>query len=92
MKVDNLHAMTLDQLPRVGRIDERTCVCFGYNGAGVAMATLLGGYAAKVLAGESPQLGLLDASRMNPVPFHALRAPGVRAVAGWYQLLDALGR
>ena len=43
-------------------------------------------------AGESPQLSLLDASRQKPVPFHSLRAPGVRMVAGWYQMLDALGR
>jgi hypothetical protein len=53
---------------------------------------LLGGYAGRLLAGESPQLGLIDASRQQPVPFHSLRTPGVRRVAGWYQLLDALGR
>jgi glycine/D-amino acid oxidase-like deaminating enzyme len=87
-----LVSMTLNQLPRVGRIDERTCVCFGYNGVGIGMATLLGRYAGRLMAGESPQLGLLDASRLKPVPFHSLRAPGVRMVAGWYQMLDALGR
>jgi glycine/D-amino acid oxidase-like deaminating enzyme len=87
-----LVGMTLNQLPRVGRIDDRMCVCFGYNGVGVAMATLLGRYAASIIAGESPQLALLNAANQKPVPFHALRAPGVRAVAGWYQMLDALGR
>ena len=45
-----------------------------------------------LMAGESPQLALLDASRQKPVPFHSLRTPGVRMVAGWYQMLDALGR
>ena len=96
LKVDfqwsGLVSMTFNQLPQVGRIDERTCVCLGYNGVGIAMATLLGGYAGRLLAGESPQLGLIDASRQQPVPFHSLRTPGVRMVAGWYQLLDALGR
>jgi gamma-glutamylputrescine oxidase len=87
-----LVGMTLNQLPRVGRIDDRTCVCFGYNGVGIAMATLLGRYAGSLIAGESPQLALLDASRQKPVPFHSLRTPGVRMVAGWYQMLDALGR
>jgi len=87
-----LVGMTFNQLPQVGRIDDRTCVCLGYNGVGIAMASLLGGYAVRVLAGESPQLGLIDASRQQPVPFHSLRSPGVRVVAGWYQLLDALGR
>jgi glycine/D-amino acid oxidase-like deaminating enzyme len=87
-----LVGMTFNQLPQVGRIDERTCVCLGYNGVGIAMATLLGGYAGRLLAGESPQLGLIDASWQKPVPFHSLRTPGVRMVAGWYQMLDALGR
>ena len=87
-----LVSMTFNQLPQVGRIDERTCVCLGYNGVGIAMATLLGGYAGRLLAGESPQLDLIDASRQQPVPFHSLRTPGVRMVAGWYQVLDALGR
>lgn len=91
-KWSGLVGMTLNQLPHVGRIDDRTCICLGYNGAGVAMATLLGRYAAAFLAGESPQLALLDASRLKPVPFYPLRAPGVRMVAGWYQMLDALGR
>jgi len=87
-----LVGMTFSQLPHVGRIDDRTCVALGYNGVGIAMATLLGRYAGRVMAGESPQLALLDASRQKPVPFHSLRAPGVRVVAGWYQMLDALGR
>lgn len=87
-----LVGMTFNQLPHVGRIDDRTCVCVGYNGVGIAMATLLGQYAGRLMAGESPQLALLDASRQKPVPFHSLRAPGVRMVAGWYQVLDAIGR
>ncbi|MBT2302459.1 FAD-binding oxidoreductase [Variovorax paradoxus] len=79
-----LVGMTLNQLPRVGRIDERTCVCFGYNGVGIAMATLLGRYAGSLMAGESPQLALLDASRQKPVPFpfaaHSRCADGCRLV------------
>jgi len=87
-----LVGMTFNQLPRVGRIDDRTYAAFGYNGVGIAMATLLGRYAGRLMTGESPELGLLDASRQKPVPFHSLRTPGVRMVAGWYQMLDALGR
>ena len=84
--------MTLNQLPRVGRIDKRTCVCFGYNGVDIAMATPLGRHAVSSMVGESPQLALLDASRQKPVPFHSLRTPGVRMVVAWYQMLDAPGR
>jgi glycine/D-amino acid oxidase-like deaminating enzyme len=84
--------MTLDQLPHVGRQDERTSFCVGYNGAGVAMSSLLGRYAAAFAAGETPDVALLDAARLKAVPFYPLRAPAVRLVAGWYQLLDAMGR
>jgi gamma-glutamylputrescine oxidase len=87
-----LVGMTFNQLPRVGRIDDRAFASFGYNGVGIAMATLLGRYAGRLMAGESLELALLDASRQKPVPFHSLRTPGVRMVAGWYQMLDALGR
>nr|WP_241202281.1 MULTISPECIES: FAD-binding oxidoreductase [unclassified Caballeronia] len=83
--------MTFNSLPHVGRSDETTTFCLGYNGAGVAMASLLGQHAAALALGETPELSLLGASGLNPVPFHSLRAPGVRLVAAWYQFLDALG-
>jgi len=34
---------------------------------------------------------LLGRQGLRPVPFHSLRAPGVRVVAAWYQFLDAVG-
>jgi gamma-glutamylputrescine oxidase len=40
--------------------------------------------------GERVDLGLLDAGQT--IPFYAFREPAVRAVAGWYQFLDAIGR
>lgn len=84
--------MTLDQLPHVGRIDKRTCVCVGFNGSGIAMASLLGQQAAAFVAGETPDVSILDARHLKTVPFYPLRAPGIRMVAGWYQFLDAIGR
>jgi glycine/D-amino acid oxidase-like deaminating enzyme len=84
--------MTLDQIPHVGRLDERISFCLGYNGAGVAMSSLLGRHAAAFAAGEAPDVGLLDAARLKTIPFYPLREPAVRLVAGWYQLLDAVGR
>jgi gamma-glutamylputrescine oxidase len=83
--------MTFNSLPHVGRSDDATTFCLGYNGAGVAMASLLGQQAAALALGEKPELSLLAASGLNPVPFHSLRAPGVRLVAAWYQFLDAIG-
>ena len=83
--------MTFNSLPHVGRSDDTTTFCLGYNGAGVAMASLLGQHAAALALGETPELSLLAAPGLSPVPFHSLRAPGVRLVAAWYQFLDAIG-
>lgn len=83
--------MTFNSLPHVGRSDDATTFCLGYNGAGVAMASLLGQHAAALALGETPELALLAAPGLRPVPFHSLRAPGVRLVAAWYQFLDAVG-
>jgi glycine/D-amino acid oxidase-like deaminating enzyme len=87
-----LVGMTLDSVPHIGRLDDRTLFAVGYNGAGVAMSSLMGRYLAALLRGERPDLGLLDASRLRTIPFYALREPAVRLVAGWYQLLDAVER
>jgi gamma-glutamylputrescine oxidase len=83
--------MTFNALPHVGRSDDATTFCLGYNGAGVAMASLIGQHAAALALGEKPELALLAQDGLRPVPFHALRAPGVRLVAAWYQFLDAVG-
>lgn len=87
-----LVAMTLDSVPHVGRVDDRVMIAMGYNGAGVAMSSLMGRYLAAFARNERPDVGLLDASRMRRVPFYPLREPAVRMVAGWYQFLDAIGR
>ena len=56
------------------------------------MSTLLGKYVAGLAQGETIDLALLDAARFRSVPFYPLREAGVRLVAGWYQLLDSVGR
>jgi gamma-glutamylputrescine oxidase len=87
-----LVAMTLDSVPHVGRLDDRLLFAMGYNGAGVAMSSLMGRYLAAFVRGERPDVGLLDAGRLRRVPFYPLREPVIRMVAGWYQFLDAIGR
>jgi glycine/D-amino acid oxidase-like deaminating enzyme len=84
--------MTLDSVPHIGRLDEQTLFSMGYNGAGVAMSSLMGRYLAAFVRGERPDVGLLDASRLKAIPLYPLREPAVRMVAGWYQFLDAIGK
>jgi glycine/D-amino acid oxidase-like deaminating enzyme len=91
-KWSGLVGMTLDSVPHIGRLDDRTLFSMGYNGAGVAMSSLMGRYLAAFVRGEKPDVGLLDASRLKVIPFYTFREPAVRMVAGWYQFLDAIGQ
>jgi gamma-glutamylputrescine oxidase len=87
-----LVGMTLDYLPHVGQLGDRLLFAMGYNGAGVAMSSLMGRYLAAFVRGETPDVALLNARNLRRVPFYALREPAIRMAAGWYQLLDAMGR
>ena len=91
-KWSGLVGMTLDSVPHIGRLDEQTLFSMGYNGAGVAMSSLMGRYLSAFVRGERPDVGLLDASRLKAIPLYPLREPAVRIVAGWYQFLDAIGK
>ncbi|MHA6788208.1 NAD(P)/FAD-dependent oxidoreductase [Pseudomonas bijieensis] len=86
-----LVALTLDAVPHLGRLNSRTTYAMGYNGLGVAMSSNMGKYVAEVVTGGNPSLGMLTASDLKSIPLYSLREPGVRMVAGWYQLLDRLG-
>ncbi|GBQ33373.1 FAD-binding oxidoreductase [Gluconacetobacter azotocaptans] len=87
-----LVAMTLDSLPHVGRFDDRVVYAAGYNGTGVALASYIGTHVAALVAGDTPDLGPLTGAPWRPIPLYGVREPAVRAVAGWYQFLDAIGR
>lgn len=91
-KWSGLVGMTLDSMPHIGRLDDQTLFSMGYNGAGVAMSSLMGRYLAAFVRCEKPDVGLLDARRLKVIPFYPLREPAVRMVAGWYQFLDAIGQ
>ena len=86
-----LVGMTLDSVPQVGSLDEHVGYALGYNGAGIAMATLMGRYAADMTAGIPCDLALMNTTGLKTIPFYAVREPIVRLVAGWYQFLDAQG-
>lgn len=87
-----LVAMTLDSLPQVGLLEPRIAFSLGYNGAGIAMASLMGRHALDLVLGEAPNLGLMRRHAPQLIPFYGLREPVVRTVAGWYAFLDRIGR
>jgi len=87
-----LVAMTMDSLPQIGLADGKTAFALGYNGAGIAMSSFLGRCALDILLGDQVDLGLMRRKRPEAIPLYVLREPAVRAVAGWYQFLDRIGR
>lgn len=84
--------MTMNQLPHVGRNDDGTVYCIGYNGAGVSLSSVLGQAAAALAIGDLPDLSLTQAHGLKVIPLHALATRAAKVAAGWYRFLDAIGR
>jgi glycine/D-amino acid oxidase-like deaminating enzyme len=82
-------AITLDDFPHVGRLSPRIAYAMGYGGRGVALANVLGKYLAQLVRGEPVDAGPMSTNAFGPIPFHALRVPGMQLIARWYQYLDA---
>ena len=83
--------MTLDELPHLCVPAPGVTSLVGFNGRGIALATTLGAVIANRLSGgRDPSLDFPETT-LSTVPFHALRAPALRAAVAWYRLRDALG-
>jgi hypothetical protein len=46
--------------------------------------------AAALATGQAIDAGPMATGSFGPIPLHALRIPGMKAVAGYYRVLDAL--
>lgn len=84
-------AMTADHYPHLSSPEDGIMSAVGYNGRGVAMATVLG----KVLADWASGIAEKDldfpVTRLKPIPFHFLRRPAVTATIAWSRLKDRWG-
>jgi glycine/D-amino acid oxidase-like deaminating enzyme len=81
-------ALTLDHLPHLHELADGVHAALGYNGRGVAMATVLG----KVLADRvlDRDDGVFPESPLRPVPFHRWRQPVIEAIVAGKRVLDRL--
>jgi glycine/D-amino acid oxidase-like deaminating enzyme len=85
-------AMTPDHLPHLHELSPGLTAGLGYNGRGVAMATVMGGLLARWALGEpAAELGF-PVTPLRPVPLHAFSGIGVRATIQYLRLADALSR
>ncbi len=85
-------AMTRDHLPHLHELAPGLLAGLGYNGRGVAMATLMGGLLAqRALGASASDLGF-PVTPLRTVPLHAFSGLGVRASIQYLRLADALAR
>ena len=82
---------TFDLLPHIGRLGG-VWYALGYGGHGVALATYLGDEVAGRISGETPHPGPFE-ELSHPARWYYRRRPWfLPLAAGWYGVLDRLGR
>lgn len=87
-----LVAMTPDHLPHLHELAPGLRTALGYNGRGVAMATVLGTLLARWALGESPaELGF-PVTPLRPIPLHRASQLGARVAIQTLRGLDGLAR
>jgi glycine/D-amino acid oxidase-like deaminating enzyme len=80
-------ALTLDHLPHLHELAPGVLAALGYNGRGVAMATVMG----KLLADRVQGRGaVFPETPLRPVPFHRWRRPVFEVIVAWKRTLDRL--
>jgi glycine/D-amino acid oxidase-like deaminating enzyme len=85
-------AMTRDHLPHLHELAPGLLAGLGYNGRGVAMATVMGRLlAARALGTPVLELGF-PVTPVLPIPLHAFSRLGVRATIGYLRGVEALSR
>jgi glycine/D-amino acid oxidase-like deaminating enzyme len=85
-------AMTPDHLPHLHEPAPGLLAGLGYNGRGVAMATVMGGLLAQRAMGAASADLPFPVTALRPLPLHALSGIGVRATIQYLRLRDALAR
>lgn len=87
-----LVAMTRDHLPHLHELAPGLLAGLGYNGRGVAMATMMGRLLARrALGAPVVELGF-PVTPVLPVPFHGLSGVGARAAIQYLRCVDGLAR
>jgi glycine/D-amino acid oxidase-like deaminating enzyme len=87
-----LVAVTRDHLPRLQEVAPGLLAGFGYNGRGVAMATMMGLLLARWAAGQpAAELGF-PVTAVDPLPLHGFNQIGARVAVQYLRTLDALAR
>jgi glycine/D-amino acid oxidase-like deaminating enzyme len=87
-----LVAMTQDHLPHLHEIAPGLLAALGYNGRGVAMATVMGRVLAHWILGESAATLGFPVTPLEPIPLHRFNRLGARLAIQYLRGLDGLTR
>jgi len=87
-----LVAMTRDHLPHLHELAPGLLAGLGYNGRGVAMATLMGRILAQRTLGMSDAELAFPVTPVRPIPFHRASRLGARAAIQYLRAVDGLAR
>jgi glycine/D-amino acid oxidase-like deaminating enzyme len=85
-------AMTSDHLPHLHELAPGLLAGLGYNGRGVAMATVMGRLLARRILGVSAEELGFPVTPVRPIPLHRFSQIGVRVAIEYLQLLAGLAR
>jgi len=85
-------AMTVDSLPGLHRLGPNVMAGLGFNGRGVANATVMGTILADWVLGVPERALDFPVTPVRPIPFHFLKSAGVALTIGAYRLLDRVNR
>jgi glycine/D-amino acid oxidase-like deaminating enzyme len=80
-------AVTLDDFPHVGS-EEHVHFAIGCGGRGIVLSGVMGRALAGIIAGEHVDLGPITRNAFRAIPFHSLRVPGMKFMAGVYRMRD----
>ncbi|MBV8447640.1 MAG: FAD-binding oxidoreductase [Hyphomicrobiales bacterium] len=82
--------MTADHYPHLHRLASDLWAAIGFNGRGIALATLVGRDVARRIAGFSERELFLPVTKLSPIRAHGTLRPFVSALLDWYRLRDAM--
>jgi len=80
---------TPDFLPHFHEPEPGIVAGLGFNGRGVAMATVMGRVLAERAAGADPATLPFPTTDLKAIPFHGVGRLGVVLTSHWYEMLDA---
>ena len=87
-----LVAMTRDHLPHLHELAPGLLAGLGYNGRGVAMATLMGRLLAQRTLGMSDAELAFPVTPVRPIPFHRASSLAARGAIQYLRAIDGLAR